>query len=231
MVRSPWQSGDLRQAVRRARRRLLAGAIVCACSTTIVGAFWYQDWQYSLPTPRPAGYDAVGIGTVVTLPAALRTPGTAAALPRLLHFFNPACPCSRFNVDHLRALIGAYGDRVRFAAVLQGDTPDVLERAYDTLGLDIPYVVDDGRLAEATGVYSTPQAVVLDRDGRLFFRGNYNATRYCRDRDTEFARRALEAMLAGQPAPRFGDAATLAYGCPLRRPASWPIVAPAESLP
>ena len=75
--------------------------------------------------------------------------------------------------------------------------------------------MDPGPLAHAVGIYSTPQAAVLDADGGLFYQGNYNLTRYCRDRETEFARLALERLRLGAPAPQFVSAATVAYGCPL----------------
>ena len=83
-------------------------------------------------------------------------------------------------------------------AVLAEGEPATMRAAYRALQLDVPHYVDaDRRLADALGVYATPQAAVLDGAGRLYFVGNYNRTRYCRDRDTEFARLALEAVVAG----------------------------------
>ena len=72
----------------------------------------------------------------------------------------------------------------------------------------------DGSLGRALGVYSTPQAVILNGDGTLFFRGNYNLSRYCADAKTEYARLALEHALAHTPytAP---EGANIAYGCEL----------------
>jgi hypothetical protein len=182
-----------------------------------IGAtFWYQDLQYSRPTPRPAGVTSVAVGSAVPLPPVLaRLQSAHPGKPVHLHFFNPDCPCSRFNVDHVRELVEAHGDAVLFVAVLRDADPDTLERAYRKLDLDIPFVVDDGRIGEAMGVYSTPHAVILDRAGRLYYEGNYNVTRFCRDRETEFARLALERIRRAEPPPRFEAAATVAYGCPL----------------
>jgi hypothetical protein len=75
----------------------------------------------------------------------------------------------------------------------------------------------DRRLADTLGVYSTPQAAILDARSRLYYVGNYNRTRYCRDRETEYARLALESLLAGAPPVAAIDGGP-AYGCPLRRP-------------
>jgi hypothetical protein len=141
--------------------------------------------------------------------------------PLLLHFFNPSCPCSRFNVDHVRALATRFAPNVTVVAILAEGDPATMRAAYRTLALDLPdyYVDGDRRLADALGVYATPQAAIVDGAGRLYFVGNYNRTRYCRERDTEFARIALEALVAGARPPALVPAATIAYGCllPTRR--------------
>jgi hypothetical protein len=195
---------------------------VLAVSTSVVllggigAAFWYQDIQYSRPTPRPAGVRTVAVGTAVSLPPAIETLRAAhPGKPLHLHFFNPDCPCSRFNVDHVRALVKTHGDAVLFVAVLRDADAGTLERAFRNLALDIPFVIDDGRIGQALGVYSTPHAVILDEGARLYYEGNYNLTRYCRDRETEFARIALEQLRLGAPAPRFPAGAAIAVGCPL----------------
>lgn len=205
----------------RRTRSILAGLTTAAIMAAIGAIFWYQDLQYSLPTPRPPGWHRVEAGTRIALPPdieALRKRHTGR--PLFLHFFNPSCPCSRFNLDHVRDLVTAFGQDVLFVAVLRDQTPETLERAYRALGLDIPFHVDRGALADAIGIYSTPQAAILDADGRLFYQGNYNLTRYCRDRETEFARLALERLRIGAPPPAFVSAATVAYGCPLPRATS-----------
>ena len=76
--------------------------------------------------------------------------------------------------------------------------------------LGFPAVADfDGKLAAACGVYSTPQAVVISIDGRLLFRGNYNASRYCASPATQFARLALEAAVNVQAIPEIPAVATI----------------------
>lgn len=133
-----------------------------------------------------------------------------------LHFFNPLCPCSRFNIDHVRELRGSFGSRVDLVLVLEGDDRQALDEAALSLHVDAPHVCDlDGAIAQRFGVYATPQAVLLDSDRRLYFRGNYNTSRYCVERSTQFARRALESLTAGSPAPDFGEAASTAWGCSL----------------
>jgi hypothetical protein len=201
-----------------ARARAATAAVF---ALTLLGAigwvFWQQDLQYSRPTPRPAGWHRLTVGTAIALPRAIDDlRASRRGAPILLHFFNPTCPCSRFNVEHVRGLEARFRREVIVVAVLTEGDPAAMRAAYGLLPLGLPSYVDaDHRLADAVGVYSTPQAAVLDGAGRLFYQGNYNLTRYCVNRDTEFARLALEAVVAGLPAPRFAPVASTAYGCPL----------------
>ena len=84
----------------------------------------------------------------------------------------------------------------------------------DKLGVDIP-VLFDGALPAACGVYSTPQAVLLDTHRRLYYRGNYNQSRYCTDEKTSYAKIAIEGLLHAQSRLAFGQLALRAYGCSL----------------
>lgn len=190
-----------------------AFALLCCAAA----AFWYQDLQYALPTPKPPGLTQPPIGTQADnsfIPAS-----THRAKAWLLHFFNPHCPCSRFNLDHLRYLINHYGTQVQFVAVLQVEKEEystALEE-FRSLDLNMEAVVDTtGAIASRYGVYSTPQAVVLDDAYRLYYRGNYNISRYCTDTDTDFARIVIDSLLKGANPPVFENKeATVAYGCEL----------------
>jgi hypothetical protein len=198
-------------------RSAAAGALAGVLALAIGWAFWDQDLRYARPTPPPTGWRPVAVGATVALPAAIdRLRAEQPGRPLLLHFFNPSCPCSRFNVDHVRALWSRFGGEVTVVAVLAEGEPSVMRAAYRALALDVPFYVDaDHRLADALGVYATPRAAILDGAGRVYFVGNYNRTRYCRERNTEFARIALEAAVAGARSPAMTPAATVAYGCPL----------------
>jgi hypothetical protein len=74
--------------------------------------------------------------------------------------------------------------------------------------------VQDAALAASCGVYSTPQAVILSPGKQLFFRGNYNSSRYCTNKKSEYARQALDNLLHNLPVVHNPSAIT-AYGCRL----------------
>jgi hypothetical protein len=197
---------------------VLLSTSISICLITLL--FWQQDWQYSRPTPRPDDLLQPAVGQRVALAPALGVDSR----PLLLHFFNPACPCSRFNLRHFQELQRRYGARVRFVALLQAEssTQSVVEiqAAFRSAGLAMDSVVDTGgELARQLGVYSTPQAVLLNTQQQIFFRGNYNSSRYCTSRDTEYARIAIEALLAGRSSVPLPASASVAFGCPLRKSA------------
>lgn len=173
--------------------------------------FWYTDWQYQLPTPVPKNYRAVNTGQFIPFKG---VPGQDTNKPVFLHFFNPDCPCSRFNIAQFQSLVRKYGSQANFMVVVMSAKkfrPDEIQNKFD---LDIPVLFDQA-LATSCGVYSTPQAVILDKGHHLYYRGNYNSSRYCTDEKTSYAKIALTGLLKEQRRLAFSAAALRAYGCSL----------------
>jgi hypothetical protein len=177
----------------------------------IIMLFWYNEWIYNLPTPVPVNYAAVPVGATIHLPDQVNA-GTAK--PLFLHFFNPDCPCSRFNIEHVRSLIKKYGDKVSFKMVLVTSKNYSAKEIQERFNITIP-VIQDTTIAAMCGVYSTPQAVILDEQHKLYYRGNYNRSRYCTDKKTNYAQAALEALMQNNFHLAFDQYAVKAYGCQL----------------
>ena len=180
---------------------------------------WQQDWKWGLPTPRPAHLIQPPVGARLALPETVAAKWSpSSGRPLFLHFFNPDCPCSRFNQDHVRDLIRAHRGQVTIVAVIEPEGGTVSPRAVADAEreLGVPVLLDaDGSLAKMVGVYSSPQAVITTAAGALYYRGNYNLARYCTDARTEFARIAIEHLLAGDATYDAPVQARVAYGCPL----------------
>lgn len=177
----------------------------------IIALFWYNELQYSLPTPVPKNHQAVAFGQQIKLDDKLTFRNKK---PVFLHFFNPDCPCSRFNIKHFKELVKQYGNQVNFAVVLLTDkyyTPKEVQRKFN---LTVPVVVDPA-MAVKCGVYSTPQAAIINTDQKLYYRGNYNQSRYCTNENTEYAKIALNGMLQHNTHLVFNQFALKAYGCRL----------------
>jgi hypothetical protein len=188
----------------------------------IVGwVFWVQDVKFMLPTPKPLGLVQPEVGTTLPIHAWLAPMGlSTTGRPVHLHVFNPECPCSRFNADHIRELVKTYGRHVQFVGLVQlpaGSNPEEKKDAQEqalALNLGMPLWIDEGgAIARAAGVYSTPQAVILNAKGALVFRGNYNKSRYHVNPRTEFARHALESLVGN--GGTFDNPNLPAYGCEL----------------
>jgi thiol-disulfide isomerase/thioredoxin len=174
--------------------------------------FWKNEYKYTLPTPVPVNYKAVPIGAPIQLKGKL---ALTSGKPIFIHFFNPDCPCSRFNIPHIESLVKKYGDRMAFTIVVIGKDADYTEKEIqDKFDLTVP-VLFDKSIADACGVFSTPQAVILDVNHKLYYRGNYNRTRYCADEKTNFAQIAIDSLLNKSPNPTFDKLALKAYGCVL----------------
>jgi hypothetical protein len=175
----------------------------------IVALFWRNEWIYSFPTPVPLNYKPVTTGTPIHIARSLPLP---AGKPVLLHFYNPDCPCSRFNVPHFKSLVRQYGNEVNFVIVPITSKEYTVREIQNKFGLDIP-VVFDNRMAAACGVYAAPQAVIIDTNYRLYYCGNYNRSRYCTDKKTEYAKQALDGLLHHNASIIFDKFALTAYGC------------------
>ncbi|TDQ08797.1 TlpA family protein disulfide reductase [Pedobacter metabolipauper] len=193
-------------------RKYLAALWLFALVLVLAGFFWFNQLRYLLPTPVPVSYKEVLPGEKIKLSADL---STLNEKPLFLHFFNPDCPCSRFNMDHFKSLVKQYGGRLNFAVVLMSASPADPEEIRKRFDLDIPVFNDSNVLAKSCGVYSTPQAVVLEKGSKLYYRGNYNKSRYCTDEATSYAKIAVENLIHRQQNVKFNVLALQAYGCTL----------------
>jgi thiol-disulfide isomerase/thioredoxin len=174
--------------------------------------FWKNEYKYSLPTPVPVHYKGVAIGTSINLKDKLRV---ASGKPTFIHFFNPDCPCSKFNIPHVESLVKKYGNKMTFVIVVIGKDSKYTEQdIQDKFDLTVP-VLFDKNIADVCGVFSTPQAVILDENQKLYYRGNYNRTRYCADEKSNFAQMAIDSLLNKNKNPSFDKLALKAYGCTL----------------
>ena len=191
-------------------RKLILTGWLAALASGIAFVFWHHEWKYNLPTPVPANYQPVPAGSVIDLSS---LQGLEKGKPVFLHFFNPACPCSRFNMPHFTSLQKKYGDRFCFVMVVVNNPAHVtgqqIQEKYD---IKIP-VFFKADIARSCGVYSTPQAALIDAAGHLYYRGNYNKSRYCLDEKSNYVRMAIDSFLHHTATPLLGMAAYTSYGC------------------
>jgi hypothetical protein len=67
-------------------------------------------------------------------------------------------------------------------------------------------------LADRYGVYSTSQAIVLNHENKIYYRGNYNKERLSTVKNSNFVEIAINNLLAGDQKVKFSELATCSYG-------------------
>jgi len=202
--------------------RKIATIALLLTGFSIIGfMFWKYEVRYKAPTPIPPNYLDIKTGTKITLQQEDGTPEAPLFNGRnlrhtLLHFFDPSCTRARFNLKRFLALYRQYGQQLQFIVVIPDQVK--ISTAQTLLPREIE-ILTDGRqmLAKACGVYATPQAVIIDHEGRLYYRGNYDHSNFCTTPTQSHAGFALEKYLSKQPLPYMGYLAQTAYGCELFR--------------
>ncbi|MFB9080545.1 TlpA family protein disulfide reductase [Flavobacterium procerum] len=193
------------------KKKIFLGLWFSLLFAAIAYLFWQNEFQYSLPTPIPKNHHKVALGSKIELAQCCVFDNK----PVFIHFFNPDCPCSRFNVPHVSDLIKKYKNQVNFKiVVLNKEKTFTIKEIQDKFNAEIP-VYFDQEIAVKCGVFSTPQAVLLDAGHNLYYRGNYNKTRYCTDAESNYAQMAIDSLLKKINAPSFNALALRAYGCSL----------------
>lgn len=184
--------------------------------TLIVFIFWNQEVKYLLPTPKPKN--------IVQLKNGDKAPVHVLGLDinsnknLLVHFYNPNCPCTKFNMNEIKLLSFEYKDDVELVVVAQTkNIYEGLEQEIQSQFLHPIKVVLDksGSIAKAFGIYASPQMVLVDKQLTVVYSGNYNISRYCTSKKTAFGKQSLEYLVqnAVNENLEFLKGNQLSYGC------------------
>jgi thiol-disulfide isomerase/thioredoxin/mono/diheme cytochrome c family protein len=152
------------------------------------------------------------------LPRTLDDLGKKKAI--VLVFTNASCPLVQRYWPTLRSLAESYGNKgVQFVAINAADEDSIVGMATQAVQYDVPFpAVRDagGACARALGVRRTPEAVLLDADRRLRYRGRiddqYRLGGVRAAPTSHDLKDALDAVLAGQKVTR---PETEVDGCPI----------------
>jgi len=134
-------------------------------------------------------------------------------------FFSASCPCQEAHDSRLKELHKQWSSRgVEFVSVdseadssLSADITEARRRGYP-----FPILSDvDGKLADAFDAKFATFTVILDREGRVLYRGGIDSDKsHLTDNARHYVRTALSQLFADQ-APN--PAETKSLGCFLRR--------------
>src|SRR4030065_1050849 len=126
-----------------------------------------------------------------------RTKGT------VLIFFSSLCPCTdahRIMVENLMTRMPASG--FKFYAVFsnKGETTELIEYFYRTIGWQMPYILDSsGTLQKKYKATHTPQAFVISPQNKVLYRGPIDDSNLNQGRvDNPYLKNAIEDLLEGR---------------------------------
>ena len=183
------------------RNALFASLILVICAGVLWAAY---DWFQGRYLRAFSEHTAVFSGDALQLPAALSGPGPI----RLVHFWDPACPCNVGNQQHLGELIEQYAPQgVEFYTLQKpgshGQLPENLRHLK---------VLD--ALPGADQIPASPAVGIWDRTGKLAYFGPYSEGLTC-NASNSFIEPILKALGTGRDV---NATHTLAVGCYC----SWP---------
>lgn len=176
---------------------LIAALIALMWGGAMLAAFWWFEARYL----RPFEIERAELfsGETLGLPDALEGTGPV----RLVHFWDPACPCNAGNQQHLADLLQRFGNQgVAFYALqkpgTRGRLPDQLARLQALEALP-----------GADSLPASPAVGIWDNSGRLVYIGPYSEGAVCNSSNS-FIEPILEAVLAGRQVTATNS---LAVGC------------------
>ena len=177
-------------------KRILISSLALVWLSALLAALWWYQNRYIRPFElRTELFSA----SQLRLPSELAGPGPI----RLVHFWDPACPCNIGNQQHLADLLEHFVPLgVKFNAVQragsQGQLPEPLQR-----------ISAINALPGSDQLPASPAVAIWDSSGQLAYFGPYSEGANCNSANS-FIEPVLEALLDGR---NVLANQTLAAGC------------------
>lgn len=181
---------------RPTRKTLLASLLILLWAAAMLAAYWWYEARYLRSFSEQT---ALFYGEQLRLPDQLSGPGPI----RLVHFWDPACPCNVGNQQHLAELIERFGAQgVSFYAVQKPGSNGQLPSTLSALQ----------PLSELPGspqIPASPAVAIWDRSGQLAYFGPYSEGATCTSSNS-FIEPILDALIEER---RVNASNSLALGC------------------
>jgi thiol-disulfide isomerase/thioredoxin len=133
-------------------------------------------------------------------------------------FLSSVCPISNDYNDRMIALYREYepkGIQFLFVNANSNETAQEIAQHIKTAEYPFPVYQDpDNRVADKLGAAVTPEVFILDREGRLRYKGQIDDARNPARVQVHGVRSAIEDLLAGREVAR---QETKAFGCTIKR--------------
>ena len=205
------------------KRNWFAGVLVAVWLLSTVIAFWWfqfrnvQVFDADALTHQAVFFQSGELGQRLEnlVEASYRTENKAAI--SVIHFWDPDCPCSRFNEVHVKKIISSYiAKNVQFTIVVKGGTA---EARHEHMRL-AQQVFQDSAVKEIrsdwpvqNGPPSSPAVAVINRQGQLVYFGPYSLGARCAPDKGKFVETVLDKLDSEKNSASKKQLNTLAVGC------------------
>jgi len=180
----------------------------------IITIFWIEEFQYYQELSPPENYPTIQL--LDTIKFQKKT----IKCPAFIHFYDENCDYSKINLGHLQFFLPDFQDKLFFYVVCTSDiNSEKFRKKYQ-----IPDFVNilpdtEQNIVKSCGVYTTPHAVLIDENKRLYFSGNYNSqTGLCSPNNISNSAPAMALLFFSKQAdyPIFPPFLVRAWGCPIQ---------------
>lgn len=175
---------------------LCAALAVTLCAAVLWQAYSSFQARYLRPFESQA---TLFDGSQLRLPSELAGPGPI----RVVHVWDPACPCNVGNQQHLGELVEHFAGK--------GVTFHVLQKAgsHGQLPANLASLPTIAELPGSEHLPASPAVAIWDRQGRLAYFGPYSEGAVC-NASNSFVEPIINALLDGRAVHASN---TLAVGC------------------
>lgn len=171
-------------------KKIFIAGVLILWAGALAAALWWYNQNYI----RTEYF----VGQQLQLPAQIAGQGKI----RLLHFWEPRCPCNLGNQAHLADMLGDYSGSVDFYHIQKPGSSGKLPK--NLAGMQ-PLTLQ----AEEPLLPASPAVAIFDASGKLAYFGPYSEGAICTS-DNSFVEPVLDALLQGRSV-RAGS--NLASGC------------------
>ncbi|RCL28244.1 thiol-disulfide isomerase [Pseudomonas sp. AFG_SD02_1510_Pfu_092] len=180
----------------RLAKPVLIALAVLLCTTLVWQAYTSFQARYLRPFANQA---TLFDGSQLQLPPELAGPGPI----RVVHFWDPACPCNVGNQQHLGDLLTQFADKdVSFHIVQKPGS-------HGRLPANLASLQPIATLPGSEQLPASPAVAIWDRQGHLAYFGPYSEGAVC-NASNSFIEPILKALLDGR---QVSASNTLAVGC------------------
>ncbi|MFV3336784.1 DUF6436 domain-containing protein [Pseudomonas sp. NY15349] len=175
---------------------------LCTAITLLVGVtiLWQAYTTFQARYLRPFDNQATLFdGSQLRLPTELAGPGPI----RVVHFWDPACPCNVGNQQHLGDLVSQFASQGVIFHVLQKPG------SHGQLPANLTALKPLAGLPGSEHLPASPAVAIWDRQGHLAYFGPYSEGAVC-NASNSFIEPVLKALLDGR---QVNASNTLAVGC------------------